>query len=129
MMTGNALGEWSALTPAMVATAAERIAAECSPQAILVFGSRARGEARPDSDLDLLVLVRSQAPDGGVLRRRLRARLADMPFAKDILVSDLVSFEESRQQLNSVYRDIAEESLALWRDGRLDALVAEQVCR
>lgn len=129
MMTGKALGERFTLTPAMVATAAERIAAECSPQAILVFGSRARGEARPDSDLDLLVLVRAHALDGGALRRRLRARLADMPFAKDILVSDLVSFEESRQELNSVYRDIADESLALWQDGRLDPRVAEQVCR
>ncbi len=117
------------LTPAMVATAAERIADECSPQAILVFGSRARGQAKPDSDLDLLVLVRAGVSDRGALRRRLRARLADMPFAKDILVSDLVSFAESRRQINSVYRDIADESLALWRDGHLDSCVAEQVCR
>jgi predicted nucleotidyltransferase len=128
MTTDEAVGGGSALTPAMVATAAERIAAECSPQAILVFGSRARGEARPDSDLDLLVLVRAHSSDGGALRRRLRARLADMPFSKDILVSDLISFEESRQEINSVYRDIADESLALWRDGRLDHRVAEQVC-
>jgi predicted nucleotidyltransferase len=116
-------------TPAAVAVAVERIAVACRPQVILAFGSRARGQARPDSDLDLFVLLHTAAPDVSALRRRLRALLADLPFSKDILVSDPESFAHSRTQLNSVYRDIAEDSVHLWRDGRVDAAAIEEVCR
>lgn len=34
------------------------IIAEVDPEQIILFGSRARGEARPDSDVDLLVIER-----------------------------------------------------------------------
>lgn len=33
----------------------DRIAAEFKPQRIILFGSHARGDAKPESDLDLLV--------------------------------------------------------------------------
>lgn len=118
-----------ALTPATVATAAERIAAACQPQAIVAFGSRARGQARPDSDLNLFVLLHAPTADAGVLRRRLRALLADLPLSKDILVSDPETYARARTQLNSVYRNIAEESLPLWHNGRLDPAAVETVCR
>jgi predicted nucleotidyltransferase len=35
-----------------------RLCAEPDVQAVIAFGSRARGEARVDSDLDLAVIVR-----------------------------------------------------------------------
>ncbi len=118
-----------ALRPATVATAIERIVAACRPQAIVAFGSRARGQARPDSDLDLFVLLRTPTADAGVLRRRLRALLADLPLSKDILVSDPETYARARTQLNSVYRDIAQENLPLWHDGHLDPAAVEAVCR
>ena len=118
-----------ALNPATVTAAVERIAAACQPQAIVVFGSRARGQARPDSDLDLFVLLHAPATDAGVLRRRLRALLADLPLSKDILVSDPTTYAHARTRLNSVYGDIAAENLPLWRDGHLDPAAVEAVCR
>ncbi len=118
-----------ALSPATVSTAVERIVAACQPQAIVAFGSRARGQARPDSDLDLLVLLHTPTADAGALRRRLRALLADLPLSKDILVSDLETYAGARTRLNSVYRDVAEENLPLWQDGRLDPAAVEAVCR
>ena len=36
---------------------AKRVAAEFHPQRIILFGSYARGEATPDSDVDLLVIM------------------------------------------------------------------------
>lgn len=117
------------LTTATVTVAIERIVAACQPRAILVFGSRARGQARPDSDLDLCVLLQTSASDCTVLRRRLRALLADLPFSKDILVSDPEDFAHWRTQLNSVYHDIATDGFHLWHDGRLDAAAIEEVCR
>ena len=117
------------LTPATVATAVERIIAACQPQAIVAFGSRVRGGACPDSDLDLFVLLHAPAADAGVLRRHLRALLADLPFSKDILVSDPETYARARTQLNSVYRDIAEQDLPLWHDGHLAPVAIEAVCR
>lgn len=38
------------------------IIAELAPQRIILFGSRARGDARPDSDIDLLVVLDDDVP-------------------------------------------------------------------
>ena len=39
-----------------------RIAQTAQPERIILFGSRARGDARPDSDIDLLVIKESTEP-------------------------------------------------------------------
>ena len=39
-----------------------RIVETMNPEAVYLFGSRARGDARPDSDYDLLVIVSDDAP-------------------------------------------------------------------
>ncbi len=39
-----------------------RIVATAQPEKIILFGSRARGDARPDSDFDILVIKQSDEP-------------------------------------------------------------------
>jgi predicted nucleotidyltransferase len=65
------------------------IVREVAPERIILFGSHARGDARPDSDVDLLVI--EQEPFGNQRSRRREAALlwrvlARFPVAKDILV-------------------------------------------
>ena len=65
------------------------------PLRVLVFGSYARGEAEPGSDLDLLVVL----PE--VERRRdaavaLRRALADLPVPKDVVVTSAAEAERRR---------------------------------
>ncbi|HEV7505556.1 MAG TPA: nucleotidyltransferase domain-containing protein [Thermoanaerobaculia bacterium] len=68
---------------------AQVIVQEVKPERIILFGSHARGEARPDSDIDLLVIERE-----GFGKQRSRRReaallwraLAHFPVPKDILV-------------------------------------------
>jgi uncharacterized protein len=38
------------------------VVAYFNPRRVILFGSRARGDARPDSDIDLLVVVDDDAP-------------------------------------------------------------------
>lgn len=46
-----------------LATLLARIQAKYDPLAVWLFGSRARGDARPGSDWDLLVVVPDHVPD------------------------------------------------------------------
>ncbi len=64
-----------------------RIRAVADPRKIVLFGSRARGDHRPDSDIDLLVIEDSQLPR----HRRaipLYAALADLSLNVDTEVID-----------------------------------------
>jgi predicted nucleotidyltransferase len=118
-----------ALKPATVLTAIERIVAACQPASILAFGSRAKKNARIDSDLDLLVLLRAPVSDRRSVCCSLRERLADLPLSKDIFVTDPEHFAEHSARINSVYHDAAEDGLYLWRDGEWNLPAIEEVCR
>jgi len=63
----------------------ERLVREFSPERVVLFGSWARGEASGDSDLDLLVVARSDEP---VHRRMARAQraLRGTPVPVDVFV-------------------------------------------
>jgi predicted nucleotidyltransferase len=70
-----------------------RIVERFDPERIILFGSRARGEARPDSDVDLLVVMevdgsrRDKAVEIGVALHNIRV-------AKEVVV---VTPEEVRR--------------------------------
>jgi hypothetical protein len=63
-----------------------RLIAEFDPDAIILFGSRAWGQPRPDSDYDLFVIVpeTEQSP----LEQAVRAQqcLSGMGISKDVIV-------------------------------------------
>ncbi len=64
----------------------ERIVARFHPDQIILFGSQAKGRTRPDSDVDLLVVL-PRVTTKREAQIAIRAALADLPLAKDILVS------------------------------------------
>jgi predicted nucleotidyltransferase len=65
--------------------AVRRIARELRPQKIILFGSYAYGNPTPDSDVDLLVVMKTRAPR---VKRYLAVSrlLMPRPFAVDIIV-------------------------------------------
>ncbi|HVD86057.1 MAG TPA: nucleotidyltransferase domain-containing protein [Solirubrobacterales bacterium] len=60
---------------ALIEEAGRRLSAAAPEADVILFGSRARGESRPDSDLDLLVIepdFERRGEEYGRLRRELR---------------------------------------------------------
>ncbi len=83
----------------------EIIVNEADPQAIILFGSRARGDAGPDSDVDLLVVDRE--PFSRTRRRfdeanRLYMALRRLPVSKDLLLYSRDEIEHWKDSLNHV---------------------------
>ena len=66
-------------------TLVKKIVIVADPERIVLFGSRARGDHRPDSDLDLLIIQRSALPR---YQRAVPIRHAISGFfpSKDIVV-------------------------------------------
>jgi predicted nucleotidyltransferase len=93
----------------------EAIVREVDPEQIYLFGSYARGESGPDSDVDLLIVEREPF---GVQRSRLAEitrvydALRDFPLALDVLMYSREELEKWRDSLNH----IAAQCL---REGRL----------
>ena len=64
----------------------ERIVSEFSPLQVLLFGSRARGDARPDSDIDLIVVF-EEIGDFHDQCGKIYNALGDIGFPVDVFVA------------------------------------------
>ncbi|MCT0218462.1 nucleotidyltransferase domain-containing protein [Synechococcus sp. CS-1329] len=77
------------LDPVALGEGLQRLAAHHDVQSLVVFGSRASGSPRPDSDLDLLVISRepSITPERQIpLWQELRSALGTVGVPVDLLV-------------------------------------------
>jgi predicted nucleotidyltransferase len=71
-----------------------RIVGAIDPGAILLFGSRARGDARPDSDFDLLVVGKPGADLGSDEYERVDRPLTGLGIGCDVVPCTAEDFEE-----------------------------------
>jgi excisionase family DNA binding protein len=92
------------------------IVAAIGPDAVLLFGSRARGDARPDSDFDLAIVV----PDG-VERRGLAmrayetiARVEGRTVGVDIVVLTPGIIAAERDLVGSIARAVVREGVPVY---------------
>lgn len=72
-----------------------RIVGEIDPGAIWLFGSRARGDARPDSDFDLLVVGKPGGSLGSDDYERVDRPLHGLGIGCDVVPCAAEDFEEA----------------------------------
>ncbi len=80
----------------VIAGIVRRIVETAQPEKIILFGSRARGHSRSDSDFDILVIQESEEPR---YRRSvpLYVALADLPVEVEVMVYTPHEVEEWSQ--------------------------------
>jgi uncharacterized protein len=79
------MSEYNVVTPDKIEAAVRILSEAARPARIVLFGSHARGDAREDSDVDLLV-IESHVEDRAREMVRLRRLLRPLRMPVDILV-------------------------------------------
>ncbi|OPY16513.1 MAG: Nucleotidyltransferase domain protein [Syntrophus sp. PtaB.Bin138] len=90
---------------------------EMNPEKIVLFGSRARGTAKPESDVDLLIVEKPDAPSK-LSRRQKMARLwkvlAPFPVSQDILIYSSAEIEKWESSKNHIISRALREGKILY---------------
>lgn len=91
-----------------------RLTGAFQPERVYLFGSRARGEAGPDSDYDLLMVVK----ESGLPRYRREQEafrtLIGVGAPKDILVLTREEFDRKRTVVSSLPAAVEREGILLY---------------
>jgi len=91
----------------------QRIVEDFRPEKIILFGSHARGDAGPDSDADLLVVMRVR----GSKRKKaiqIDLKLAGMGLPKDVIVVTPEEVERYRNIVGTVIYPAVREGKVLY---------------
>ena len=100
-------------TNELIADMTARIARDFHPLRIILFGSHARGDAMPDSDIDLLVVL-SEAPNKRLAAIEIRRALRDLPVSKDIVVTTPDEIDRRGDLIGPVLRPALREGKVLY---------------
>src|SRR5437764_15236668 len=78
-----------------------RIVKKFAPEQIILFGSQARGDAGPDSDIDLLVIMQVE---GSVREKRLQIKIAlpDRLIPVDVVVTTPEAFAWRKDVIGTI---------------------------
>lgn len=100
------------ITPALLGYIVQKIVTHLAPEQIILFGSRARGEADEDSDLDLFI-IQNGATSNRELRRQIDRLLLGRRFAVDIIVRKQEEVQRNLEDGNPFYTH------HIFREGRV----------
>lgn len=85
-------------------------------RSITLYGSQARGEASTESDIDLFVVVRDDAP---AVCEALADLAWEVQFEHDVVLSDVIRTEEQLRRMQAkrfpYYQSIERDGILLWK--------------
>ncbi|QGP91405.1 Nucleotidyltransferase domain protein [Neomoorella glycerini] len=98
----------------IVQSMAKRIVEKFHPQKVIVFGSWARGEAGPGSDVDLLIVLDCSREQKRAMQVAIRKELREFKVPKDIIVANLEDISKYKDAWWTVYHPALKEGLVLY---------------
>ena len=88
----------------LVKTALQTLAPDAE---IILYGSRARGTARADSDWDFLILLPS--PASKTLERQIKDRLYDVELETDAVLSSIIRSQQEWQSAQYAFMPLRQQ--------------------
>ena len=82
---------------------------------IMLFGSRARSDAHPESDYDILIKIRDQITtrEKIVLRTNIRKELLKQDIRSDILIQSIEEIERKKNLPGHIIRNLMKDAVIL----------------
>jgi predicted nucleotidyltransferase len=93
---------------------ADKIGRRFQPERIILFGSYARGDARDNSDVDLLVVSAAPAPRGARSAPIIRMLAQEYDLPIDVIVRSPAGLQAWRDVPGSFAQRVAEEGVTLY---------------
>jgi uncharacterized protein len=90
-----------------------RILQVITPDKIILFGSRARGEASPDSDYDLMI-VKEGVTNTRRICGEIYQKFYGMKVPVDVLITTPEKLEKYKNTIGYVYKQVVEEGIVVY---------------
>jgi uncharacterized protein len=87
-----------------IAPLVERIVAHLRPEEIWLFGSRAEGRARPDSDYDLLAVLPDDAPESALDLLKAWELTCGLGIPADVVPCRRSDFDDEKNDVGTLAR-------------------------
>jgi predicted nucleotidyltransferase len=114
-LTVPTVDERKRIPNAVIREVSRLIAEKFHPQKIILFGSYARGKPRPESDVDLLVVMDTNLKESQQALQ-IRRHLGVM-FGMDLIVRTPKRLAERIEMGDSFLRDVIKEGKVLYESG------------
>lgn len=103
-----------------LATVVKRIVSAVDPVSVWLFGSRARGQHRPDSDFDLLVVTKQEDGEAGYDYDRVYAPVLGTGVGCDVVPCRADDFAREASSSTGLIPEILRDGVQLYeqRQGR-----------
>jgi predicted nucleotidyltransferase len=106
-------GSYASESQALQAVVA-RIVEKVDPEAIWLFGSRARGTNRPDSDFDLLVVTKLEDGESGYDYDRVYAPVLGTGVGCDVIPCRVDDFQREAKSPTGLVREVLHTGVSLY---------------
>ena len=101
----------------LICELADCILSVSNPMKILLYGSRARGDAQVDSDIDLTVIFKRKRDITRKYRNLISTLIKTSPINVDFKSASVQEIKNSRENMDNVYYYVMRDSIIIYQQG------------